>query len=234
MAPPFDLSDHLPPTYKEQYRKTGDPRYVALAIGQNPASPPEWALAACREIYTDYKIEVVRFDDPKGRARKTSKADGRLLFRVAELIRQGKSKTAALKEVTGEDVDGTNYKRLLRAWNADLRTATLRMPGAKEKKINRWLIAVMAKENEEYNQRAFDQAVKEIEAGDLEIKLPPDFQERQQERARWAYLGPVDDEFGMKVLVAPHPTFEEYVQLMKRQLLEPDEEELQDETTEDR
>jgi hypothetical protein len=36
---------------EKRFRKTGDFRFVALAIGERPHDPPDWALWACRWAY---------------------------------------------------------------------------------------------------------------------------------------------------------------------------------------
>jgi hypothetical protein len=107
------------PSFESKFRETGDYNYVLVAIGENPEDPPAWALAECVEFSDEQRVAVESFEERRrgGPKRKHNREDGVLLLQVARLVDEGASKTAAIQQVTGEDVDGPTFKRLMRAWN---------------------------------------------------------------------------------------------------------------------
>jgi hypothetical protein len=131
------------PSLEDKFRETDDPRYLILAIGESPSKPPPWALAACVVFFREHRIAVETFEDRKkkrgGRKLKHNVKDGLLLLRVARLVVGGYFITPALCKISRQDVSGSVFKRLQRAWNGALRHEKFGAPGKPRAKANKWL-----------------------------------------------------------------------------------------------
>ena len=101
----------------EKFSKSLDGQILnaAFAIGQAPDGPPQEAIDVCRNLAERSEIAHepllnARHPGPKGRD------DDYLLEQIADLVASGVSPRKAALEVTGDDEDGPNARRLQRKW----------------------------------------------------------------------------------------------------------------------
>ena len=101
----------------EKFAKSLDGQILnaAFAIGQAPDGPPQEAIDVCRNLAERSEIAHepllnARHPGPKGRD------DDYLLDQIADLVASGVSPRKAALEVTGDDEDGPNARRLQRKW----------------------------------------------------------------------------------------------------------------------
>lgn len=211
---------------ESKFRETGDFNYVLLAIGENPDDPPAWALEACVGFSDEQRLAVESFEDRRrgGPKRKHNREDGILLLQVARLVDEGASKTSAIQQVTGEDVDGPTFKRLMRAWNKNSRYRRIFLPGKPRPETNKWLDYIAKEKHERFLKRVTDQAWKEIEEDNLDVEIDEEEERRRLASARAFAAAPSDSPAdlldGPRLLLAPAPSFEVFVKHVKRTILE--------------
>jgi hypothetical protein len=215
---PINIGKLRKPAFIELFKATGGVQYAVMAIGENPEQPPPWAVEACRAFYLQRLVEV---DSPGGgRPPKYSLEDGVLLRDVATLIvEQGLTVTAAVRKVTQQESDGTDFRRLMRTWKRHLRTNQLTVVGTKPQKTNKWLEMARAQQREQYTQDCFEQALAEIEAGNFDVTVDPN---EEAERLAMAERVTFQDSSNpkKKAWIAIAPTSRErYVLEIKRLLL---------------
>ena len=210
---------------ESKFRETSDYNYVLLAIGENPEDPPAWALVACAEFFDNQRLAVESFEDRRrgGPKRKHNREDGILLLQVARLVDEGASKTAAIQQVTGEDVDGPTFKRLMRAWNKSTRHRRIFFPGEPRPETNKWLDYIAKEKHKKFLKRVTDQAWKEIQEDNLDVEIDEEEERRRLARARAFTAAPPEsppDVESPQLLLAPMPSFEVFVKLVKQTILE--------------
>ena len=101
--------------WESNYHKTGDVRYAALALGKWGRTAPDWAFRACSaHLQAEERRSGGRYRD-----------DDKLLDRMAELITSLSAETrhAAASRVTGDEINGSNIRRLLRLWDREHKAA---------------------------------------------------------------------------------------------------------------
>ncbi|HEX4966000.1 MAG TPA: hypothetical protein VF173_34640 [Thermoanaerobaculia bacterium] len=193
--------------------------HAVMAIGASPENPPEWAIEACRAYHFQRQIEVESTGG--GRPPKDSVEDGLLLDEVATLIVEDNlSLTAAVRKITGEDSEGTAFRRLMRTWKRHLKTPPLTVLGNKLEKTNKWLEAARQRHHDRYNQECFDQALAEIKAGDLNVEIDPSEEAERLRLAKWiTFQSTTDPKQSAQIKIAP-TSRERHVIAIKRLLLE--------------
>jgi len=99
---------------QQEFLKSNDLHFAALAIGRHPNNAPAWAVRACREAWVRCEIAVQA--PPRGR--KPYKDDPTDLEKMAMLLIEEKCKTPweAAGVVGGHP---SNQRRLYRYWKRD-------------------------------------------------------------------------------------------------------------------
>ncbi|HVR10896.1 MAG TPA: hypothetical protein VMW75_22835 [Thermoanaerobaculia bacterium] len=186
---PLDIEKLIEPTFKELFEKTGQLHFAVMAIGATPDKPPTWAIEACALYYFQQTVSVEA--PAAGRPPSYSFEDGVLLDEVADLIVEGGlSVTAAVKQVTKEESDGTNFRRLMRIWKRHLRPELLAPAGSKRGKTNKWLDRAHARKHERFMTEVWNEAKAEIESGNLSVEVDPEEEQRRLEKAQWFNFPP--------------------------------------------
>ena len=186
---PLDIEKLIEPTLQELFEKTGQLHFAVMAIGATPDKPPAWAIEACALYYFQQTVSV---ESPAaGRPPSFSLEDGVLLDEVADLVvKDGLSVTAAVKQITKEESDGTNFRRLMRTWKRHLYSELLAPAGSKHGKTNKWLDRARERAHNRLIAEAWNEAKAEIESGNLSLELDPEEEKRRLEKARWFKFTP--------------------------------------------
>jgi hypothetical protein len=216
--PHLNLGTLRTPTLQELFNETGDMHYVAMAIGENPKDPPAWAIEACQSYYFARQIEVE--STGKGRPPAYSVEDGLQLVEVATIIVEEEvSLTAAVRRVTKQEMDGSDFRRLMRIWKRHLHLPALIVAG-KPKKTNKWLELARKRKWERYFKECTDQALAEIAAGNFNIDIDPVEEADRLKRAEWIILQSTKDpnQEG-RIKIAP-ASKERHIIALKKLLLE--------------
>jgi len=216
---PLNIAKLRKPTLQELFKKTGDMHHAVMAIGEKPGDPPPWALEACHAYYFQRQIEV---ESPGGgRPPRYSVEDGLLLEEVANLmVDEDLRVTPAIQKVTKEGSDGTTFRRLMRIWKRHLQPEMLTAVGRKPEKTTKWLEAARKQDQEKYLKQCWDQALAEIEAGNLSIEVDPTEEADRLNRAVWfTFQSALNPEQDAKIRIAPISKAL-YVAEMKRLILE--------------
>lgn len=200
---PLDVKKLRTPTLREQFERTGELKYPALAIGASPERPPKWALAVF-EAY--YETERVGVPPPKqGRSPKYSVEDGLALEEVADLVLREKiSVTRAILQVTGEEMNGTRYRRLMDIWERNSHLQMLQPDTDNKTLTNKWLDHARKRANERFRAEIWKEAKAEIEAGNLGLEIDPAAEAWRIEHARWfSFSAEVNPEQDNRIQLAP-------------------------------
>jgi hypothetical protein len=228
-AVPLEIQKLITPTFQELFEKTGSLHFAVMAIGAVPHKPPAWAIEACALYYFQQTVSVEA--PTAGRPPSYSFEDGLLLEEVADLIVESKlSVTAAVKRVTKEESDGTNFRRLMRIWKRHLYPELLAPAGSKHGKTNKWLDHAHERGYKRLMAEAWSEAKAEIDSGNLSLEINAEEEEERLKRARWFNFNPeLNPEQDAQFKLAP-PSKRLFVIEAKRILLRKREEEANDKT----
>ena len=105
---------------EENYRDTGDVRYIILAIGAYPDKAPDWVVGACREYFLEAQRRNFSGLYTRPGPQRNPK-DYELLEQMIDLLASGQVETPdeAAAIVTGEERDGANNTRLRRLYKQE-------------------------------------------------------------------------------------------------------------------